>query len=382
MIEYRNDMTCEDFLEQNTRAKGERISSFPSSYVVVDIETTGFNPSSDSIIEISALKIQNDEIVNSFSSLVHIDFPLPSRIVKLTSITDEMLSTAPEIDDVILEFTKFTGNSVVVGHNVSFDLNFITEKLHDCYERWFYNDYVDTLYIARAVLPDLTCHKLGALCDFLGINQEQAHRSLSDCTATWELFGILKSIATGEIEAPREPVRVPKIDEGIQLSKEYINGYFTKRLLSDGFDPADNNIYKISLLKKTDKKTQNSIEYGFSVFVFGVLALRSEYKGKWSKSFEITRFCQREIASDAIPYGDGSVYHVVLKCEEMANKLLDSIYSYCYNNPQKEFDCCSRFAECSDALECVNPCKARSIVCGYRKKLEKGIVFYGKNRNV
>lgn len=167
------------------------------------------------------------------------------------------------------------------------------------------------------------------------------------------------------------------------MRKEFIDNYFRARLSADGIDPDESaHVYNCRPLTKTDPKTKVSVEYGFSVFLFGVLALRSVYKGKWSGYIEISQHCRKALGIDAELSQDGETARVEINDEEHEKNVLGEVYRYCMNNAKKELDCCSRFLECSDALECVNPCKSRGIVCGYRKKLKKGIVFYGKNRNI
>lgn len=174
--------------------KGNSIKFFPDNYIVADIETTGLSPCACEIIEISAIRVENGEITDTFDTLVKPNCRIPYSITALTGITNDMVKTAPDIAPVMQRFLDFAGSSVIVGHNVSFDVNFLYEKarLIDCY---LTNDYFDTLYTARRLIKDTPNHKLGTLCDYFGIINKHAHRALSDVYATNELYKILRRMS-------------------------------------------------------------------------------------------------------------------------------------------------------------------------------------------
>ena len=102
--------------------KGKSIIDFPSKYVVLDIETTGLDPSYNKIIELSAIRVVNNAEVDSFSSLVKPINPIDDFITGLTGITNDMVLEAPSIEDVLPQFCEFVGGNVIVGHNVNFDI--------------------------------------------------------------------------------------------------------------------------------------------------------------------------------------------------------------------------------------------------------------------
>lgn len=190
--------------------KGKSVIDFPDNYVVVDTETTGLDVSYDSIIELSALKIENQNIVDDFSTLVK---PAPrykynnisgkfdrpeyvcAFITKLTGITNEMLLDAPEIKDVLPDFFRFIGNSVVVGHNVNFDINFLYEASMNVFNLPFTNDFIDTMRISRKLLPELKHHRLSDISEYFGLSYDGAHRALTDCMLTNTCFSSLKKLA-------------------------------------------------------------------------------------------------------------------------------------------------------------------------------------------
>jgi len=177
----------------NTRDfKNKSIISFPSDYVVFDIETNGLSSYYNEIIEISAIKVRNDKVVDRFSSLVKPNARISSFITKLTGITNEMVVDAPCIDKVLEEFISFIGDDILVGHNVSFDVNFVNTNLVMLGYGALTNDYVDNLMIARRVLTELRHHRLGDLTDYYLIDTTGAHRGLKDSYITYQIFLKLK----------------------------------------------------------------------------------------------------------------------------------------------------------------------------------------------
>lgn len=164
------------------------------TFVVVDIETTGFDSQKDKIIEIGAVKVQNDEIVDKFSTFVNPGVRIPYRIAELTGITDDMVKDAPSIDEAILEFERFCSNSVLVAHNAQFDIGFLKKAYND-YGLLFGYTYVDTLELSRRLLTELKSHKLNKVAEYLNIDLENHHRADSDAFTTANiLIELLKKL--------------------------------------------------------------------------------------------------------------------------------------------------------------------------------------------
>ena len=169
-------------------SRDKSLKLFPNSYVVLDIETTGFNPKEHEIIELSALKAENGVIIDEFSKLVKPVGYLSSYISNLTGITIDMLQNAPFIKETILDFKEFCANYIVIGHNINFDLSFINTQLIKNYDIPFTNDYIDTLRISRKVLKELGHHRLDDLIDYFGLKQRREHRALNDCVLTNQVY--------------------------------------------------------------------------------------------------------------------------------------------------------------------------------------------------
>ena len=157
------------------------------TYVVFDIETTGFSNIEDRIIEIGAVKVQGGEIVDSYSTFVNPGIPIPFEITNLTSITDEMVMEAPKIDVILPEFLEFVGDAALVAHNASFDVGFIEQNCKNLGLPHKYT-YLDTVALARVLLPTLAKYKLNIVAKALGISLENHHRAVDDAGATAEIF--------------------------------------------------------------------------------------------------------------------------------------------------------------------------------------------------
>ena len=174
----------DDLKEIVTNGKGQPLKG---SYVVFDIETTGFSPIKNKIIEIGAVKVINGEITERLSTFVNPQVPIPFEIEKLTSINDEMVMEAPVIEEVLPRFLEFCEGCVLVAHNASFDISFIRENAERQQLPFDYT-YVDTVGIARVLLPHQAKHTLDAVCKSLGISLENHHRAVDDAEATAEIF--------------------------------------------------------------------------------------------------------------------------------------------------------------------------------------------------
>ncbi len=174
---------------------GKRLVKYVPDYVVFDLETTGTSYISDSIIEISALKVKNAAITDTFSTLVNPGRPIPYAATQVNGITDEMTAQAPPLLDILPEFLAFAGEDVLVGHNIqSFDLKFICQALTQMPGRVFKNNYIDTLYMARQCLPKLPHHRLTDLAVYFQIDSSGAHRALNDCIINQKCYEQLARI--------------------------------------------------------------------------------------------------------------------------------------------------------------------------------------------
>ncbi|MDR1774576.1 MAG: PolC-type DNA polymerase III, partial [Clostridioides sp.] len=171
--------------------KNPNDKSLSQTFVVFDIETTGFSSKNDKITEIGAVKIKDFEIVDSFSQIIDPQKDIPYRIQELTGITNDLVKGKPTIEEVLPRFLEFVNDSILVAHNADFDMGFITEKtrqLNELISIEFKNDYIDTLMLSRILLPQLKKFKLDNVAKALGVSLLNHHRAVDDAKATAEIF--------------------------------------------------------------------------------------------------------------------------------------------------------------------------------------------------
>ncbi|MBR4574056.1 MAG: PolC-type DNA polymerase III [Lachnospiraceae bacterium] len=157
------------------------------AFVVFDLETTGFSAQNDSIIEIGAVRIEDGKIMDRFSTFVNPKQPIPYRIEKLTGINDSMVADAPFINDALAQFDRFCEGAAYVAHNASFDMGFLTAKEKEA-GIVKEHSYVDTLGMARLLVPEIARFRLDNLCKFFKIPLENHHRAVDDAEATAHIF--------------------------------------------------------------------------------------------------------------------------------------------------------------------------------------------------
>lgn len=166
----------------------------PDSYVVVDLETTGLQPAKDRILEIGAVKVEKGEVKDTFCTFINPRMAIPPFIQALTGITQDMVENAPTAEQAFYEFLDFCGDRDLMGHNLMFDYSFLKHQAANL-KLSFEKRGIDTLKIARSVLPELESRSLTSLCEYFQINREQAHRAFHDALATHEVYEQLKKRA-------------------------------------------------------------------------------------------------------------------------------------------------------------------------------------------
>ena len=164
-----------------------RNQSLEADYVVFDLETTGFSPEKNKIIEIGAVKVSKGNIVDKFSTFVNPQVPIPFRIEELTSIRDDMVIDAPLIEEVLPKFADFCKDCIMVAHNADFDMSFIKKN---CADLGIECDptIIDTVSLARVLLPQLNRFKLDTVAKAVGVSLDHHHRAVDDAGCTAEIF--------------------------------------------------------------------------------------------------------------------------------------------------------------------------------------------------
>ncbi len=229
-----------------------------SSFVVFDLETTGFSPVNDRIIEVGAVKIVNKKIVDTFSSFVYPEMPIPKSSTDVCGITDDMVKDAPLIDAVLPEFIDFCGDSVLVAHNAAFDRSFIVQNSKRLGID-FSPSYLDTLTLSRILLTNISRHGLKYVSRELGVSLINHHRAYQDAEATGnvliKLFQILidYDVTTlhqlNDYSADKRPIRDFKHDEMTILveKQEALFGFY--KLISNSHMET---FHKVAHIKRSE----------------------------------------------------------------------------------------------------------------------------------
>lgn len=216
-IGRKSRIGCED------RKKGNSILAFPNNYVILDIETTGYDPFWDDIIEICAVKCINHQPIETLNTLIRPTKPIADHITDLTGISNDMVMTAPSLSDILPQLNTFLGDGIILGQCVYFDINFI----HDAYIFEFgkdvysiENDYVDLRRLAQRFRPGLENYKLSTIAKSFGIDTCGAHRADIDCNITHLCYQEFKQIADNH----------PGKEELLKEEKHHSNAYKLKAL--------------------------------------------------------------------------------------------------------------------------------------------------------
>lgn len=157
------------------------------TFVVFDLETTGFSNKNDKITEIGAVKVQNFKIIDRFSQLINPEKDISYKVQELTGITNDLIKDKPIIEEVLPNFIEFIGDSVLVAHNADFDMGFMQQKCREQNIK-FKNTSVDTLTLARTLLPHMKRFRLNLIAKELAIPLLNHHRAVDDAEATAHIF--------------------------------------------------------------------------------------------------------------------------------------------------------------------------------------------------
>lgn len=198
--------------------KGHKATAIPDEFVAVDVETTGLNPNWDEIIEVSAVRYVAGKEVAAFESFVRPPRPVGKFITLLTGITNDMVAAAPTKTEIMPELRAFIGGSVLLGHNVHFDVNFLYDAMESAGAPHLTNDFIDTLGLLRRIKGTEAPGSLDAAAKAYGLTVCGHHRAGWDSRCAAEIF--LHLVADGELRA--EHMLPPKRDysgHGIKISE-------------------------------------------------------------------------------------------------------------------------------------------------------------------
>ncbi len=155
--------------------------------IALDIESTGFDPRTDQVIEIAAVKFEGDKIIDTFETFINPQIPIPHIITHITGIKDQDVAEAPTLESLREKLEAFIGDAPIVGHNIDFDVNFLRAKGVS-----ITGPLYDTLQLSMILLPGLPSYSLDTLGRTLKLHHDQKHRAMSDTVACYKLFLILQ----------------------------------------------------------------------------------------------------------------------------------------------------------------------------------------------
>ena len=197
-----------------------------NTYIAIDLETTGMNPRNDRIIEIGAVKVENGEIKDQFTTFVNPRMEVPTRIQELTGITNAMAKSGMLIEEAMLKLISFCGESPLLAHNIMFDYSFLKHKATNL-GMDFERIGIDTLAIARKTLGTLESRRLCALCEYYKIDSGRSHRAMDDAISAHLLYQNLKAdFATQAPELFKATLLMHKVKKQgpiTQKQKDYLN---------------------------------------------------------------------------------------------------------------------------------------------------------------
>lgn len=164
-----------------------------TEYVVFDIETTGLSVINNKIIELAGVKMKDEKVIDRFATFVNPHERIPYNIQQLTNINDDMVKDAPELEDVLPKFREFVGDAVLVAHNARFDIGFLQANLKSLGQPLLDNPVLDTLELARLLMPNLKNHRLNTLSDKFKVSLDNHHRAVDDAEALgYVLYHLIK----------------------------------------------------------------------------------------------------------------------------------------------------------------------------------------------
>lgn len=181
------------------QASYQKSEKFVEDVVVLDFETTGFDPKRNEIIQIGAIKFKKAKMVDQFSRYAQASEPIPRRITQITGITDNTVKDAPAIKESLIQLRDFIEDYPLVAHNASFDLKFLIENFRRYQITYPPLVVIDSLTLARKYIHETPNHKLTTLKQFLRMDA-QSHDAIEDCRVTGQLYYYCKIRKEGQLK--------------------------------------------------------------------------------------------------------------------------------------------------------------------------------------
>ncbi|MDO4800161.1 MAG: exonuclease domain-containing protein, partial [Bacillota bacterium] len=307
--------------------------SLMDSFVVFDIETTGFSAINEEIIELGCVKISGGSVVEEFSTLIKPSSPVSAETTELTGIDNAMLATAPGIESAFPKFMDFVGDLPLVAHNADFDTSFL-RVFYPRFGREFHNPYINTIALARQLL-DIKRYNLKAVSNNLGVVQTNRHRALADAMATAQVtlkfFQMLKergcenfadanryfyeSWTPGNMEEYHAVVLVRNQDSLVDfytdISSSYIEHFNQKPktrksdlakhragyLISSSGEHGE--VFQAALMRKSDAELDRLVSFYDYIELLPASAMSNLVQSGWAKNLDQIRDINRRILDSA-----------------------------------------------------------------------------------
>lgn len=281
-------------------------------FVVLDFETTGLDPSTDKIIEVSALKYKNGILIDEFQTLINPKIKIPYEITEINGITNAMVKNKPTIEEILPKLLDFIGELPIVAHNAPFDAKFLKYNVLRHYgEDNINNTFIDTLAIARKLFPNLRNHKLETIKKHLKMDVD-SHRAYDDTLVTAQIYLDYIKYRTNETNPTKEsikeeiehtsfseldfPPRSQKEKPGYYQGKHYTDYVdLVKQLKRIGeYDKAEKLLLSLVEAVESESKKENC---GVAPWYYEQLAIIYRKQGNLLKEFEILeRFSKQKHA--------------------------------------------------------------------------------------
>jgi DNA polymerase-3 subunit epsilon len=235
-----------------------------AEYSVFDFETTGTSARMDKVIEIGIVKVKNGKIVDTFQSYINPGRQIPYYITQITGITNEDVNDAPYFDELFNTIIEFFGTSVIVAHNLNFDLSFLRKECSEASKEFPFNPAICTVRLAKRVYPQFTSRSLGNLTKTLKIKHRDVHRGLGDASATAKiLIKMFKQLREDfDIETVSDLVHFQNLPSGSpsRLIKKKLADHYSSVPNNPGiyfFKDGKGNVIYVGKAKSLKKRVSN-----------------------------------------------------------------------------------------------------------------------------
>lgn len=357
-------------------------------YIVLDIETTALR--NGGVLEIAAIRYQYGKQIAQYHQMIDPECDIPEKITKLTGITQMDVMGAPTIDEAKPAFLDFIQDLPLIGHNIkSFDIPYLQTAMGITID----NPLMDTLPLARMAFELLPSFKLEYLDGVLHFGSEGAHRALHDVETTnallwaclaprrYEAF-VNKAFLDNRIKEGKSEVAAnEEKDEGRDSIAEALEQSAFDLVYPQIKDIIYDEDEKKDILSVEPIKNMTSVYFmGNAVFFQIRLRKKSRYI---AIDDEFECYITADIDKDKVKKTGGKIRLTMENPEDILEyvPVLRAVLGVVCSR-YREFSCCSRYEQCSDAKRCIHPENRFAIGCIYRENLRAGRIFYGKNRNV